>query len=129
MNIYYQKKRIKILILIVALMIGVASVYYTNTLVGKLAHREQKLIDLYANGLRFLVNSENTGNLTFLFNEIIEANHSIPVILTDDNEKPIDHRNIRIPKKYYQQQEQYLQKKVAIIKIQQKHIIVTIGHD
>lgn len=128
MNIFYQKKRIKILILIVALIIGVASVYYTNTLVSKLALREQKLIDLYANGLRFLVNSENTGNLTFLFNEIIEANHSIPVILTDDNEKPIDHRNIRFPKKYYQkQQEQYLQKELAIMKIQHKPIIVNIG--
>lgn len=126
MNIFSQKSRIKILLFIVALIIGGASLYYTNMLVNKLALREQKLIDLYANGLRFLVNSENTDNLTFLFNEIIEANHSIPVILTDSNEVLIDHRNIRFPKKY-RNKEQYLQKELAIMKTQHQPIIVNIG--
>ena len=46
MNIFSQKSRIKILLFIVALIIGGASLYYTNMLVNKLALREQKLIDL-----------------------------------------------------------------------------------
>lgn len=89
--------RFKIFVLFAALLIGTISIYYTQQLVSKLAEREQKLVDLYAKGLKFVADPENNGNLTFLFQEIIEANNSIPVILTDDMGTPVSGKNIDFP--------------------------------
>ena len=41
-NIYTQKQRWKLLLLLAALMIGTASLWYTNRLVNKLAVEERK---------------------------------------------------------------------------------------
>lgn len=98
LDIYNIRSKFKIFILLIALFIGGCSIYYTNHLVKKLAGREQKLIDLYAKGLKYVADPSNSGNLTFLFQEIIEANNSIPVILTDDQEVPISDKNIEYPK-------------------------------
>jgi len=81
--LYDQKSRIKLLVLLLALLIAGATVVYTNTLVQRLSEREQHQIDLYAKTLRYIINTEDTKNLPFLQEEIIEANTTIPVILTD----------------------------------------------
>ena len=81
----------------VALLIGAATVVYTNILVQKVAEREQQLIDIYAKGLRFMVGSETDDNTVFIQEEIIEANKSVPVILTDAEENVMDYKNFRLP--------------------------------
>ncbi len=91
--LYDQKSRIKLLVLLLALLIAGATVVYTNVLVQRLSEREQHQIDLYAKTLRYLINTEDTKNLQFLQEQIIEANTTIPVILTD-GENIIDARNL-----------------------------------
>jgi two-component sensor histidine kinase len=98
-EIYNSKPRFKLIILIFALIIGAASIYYTHRLVKMLAERERKIIDLYAKALSFAGNTENTGDLTFIFEEIVKANNSIPVILADENSQPVNSRNIDLPSK------------------------------
>ena len=99
MNIYKQKNTVKAIFIFVAMLIAIATLYYTNVLVNKLAEREEKLIDLYAKGMQHIINSEDNENIGFLFSEIVEINNSIPVILTDENYEPIPnrHRNIDLP--------------------------------
>ncbi len=80
---YDQKSRIKLAVLLMALLIAGATVVYTNVLVQRLSEREQHQIDLYAKTLRYIINTEDTKNLPFLQEQIIEANTTIPVILTD----------------------------------------------
>lgn len=46
--LYDQKSRIKLLVLVLALLIGGATMLYTNRLVQRLSEREQHQIDLYA---------------------------------------------------------------------------------
>jgi signal transduction histidine kinase len=91
--LYDQKSRIKLLVLLLALLIAGATVVYTNILVQRLSEREQQQIDLYAKTLRYLINTEDTKNLQFLQEQIIEANNTIPVILTD-GENINDARNL-----------------------------------
>ena len=74
------------------------SVFYTNDLVQKLAERERKLIDLSAKGIKEIGSSEFSESQGFLFKEIIEANTSIPVILTDEHGNYLSHRNFEVPK-------------------------------
>lgn len=90
----YSASRLKILVLFVSLSIGMASIWYTNVLVSKLAQREQQQIQLFAKGLQAVADPKNDGSISFLFQEIIEANNSIPVILTDEFENPISEKNI-----------------------------------
>ncbi len=127
MNIYEQKSNIKKILGVIALLIGAITLYYTDSLVNKLEKREEKLIDLYAKGMEFIINSEDTDNIGFLFSEIVEANNSIPVILTDENFNPIPnrHRNIKIPKKYNDEQiDKLLRKELEIMREQHEPIEV-----
>ncbi len=78
---------------------GIGSIYYTQTLVTKLAQREQKLIDLYAKSLQYAVDPKNTSDLSFLFQEILDSNSTIPVILTDEKGFPQSSLNVDLPKK------------------------------
>jgi hypothetical protein len=73
-GIYDQKSRIKLLIVAVALLIAAATVIYTNILVQRVSEREQQQIALYAKTLRYVINTEEQSNVSFLMDEIIQAN-------------------------------------------------------
>ena len=94
--IYSQKTRIKILVAVLALLIGAATVIYTNLLVQRVSEREQQQIQLYAKAQEYIANSELDVN-PFVFNEIINGNTTIPVILSSDGKDIIGVKNITIP--------------------------------
>ncbi|RYE89450.1 MAG: histidine kinase, partial [Cytophagaceae bacterium] len=93
--LYDQKSRIKLLVLVLALLIGGATMLYTNGLVQRLSEREQHQIDLYAKTLRYSISTEEIASLPFLQEQIIDANTTIPVILTD-GENIIDTKNLNL---------------------------------
>jgi len=66
-------------------------------MVSKLAEREKKLIDLAAKGYKEIAGMEFTSSQGFLFREIIAANNSIPVILTDGQGTILSYRNFDVP--------------------------------
>lgn len=94
MNIYTQKQRWKILLLLAALLIGSVSLWYTNRLVNKLSEEEYKKIELWAEATRKLADvSEINSDINFLTN-VISNNTTIPVIWADDKFNVISYRNI-----------------------------------
>jgi two-component system, sporulation sensor kinase E len=120
-----NKSALKVILLIFSIVIASSSLYYTEMLVKKLAKREEKMIDLYAKGLKFIVSPDNNGNISFLFNEIIEANNSIPVILTDDKHHPISSKNIDLPEKISEKQSyKILSKELVDMQAQHEPILV-----
>lgn len=96
MDIYLKRKRGKILLLLSAIIIGVASLLYTNWLTEKMAREERKKVELWAEATkRFAepviestnqaaVQRLNTSYLTLL-QEIAEQNTTIPIIIVDEN--------------------------------------------
>ncbi len=93
MNIYSKKLRWKQLLIVVAMVIGVSSLLYTNQLVNRLAKEERNKVELWAKGTKFLANSTDEGaDLSFVF-EVIKSNSTIPLILTDGDENIISLRN------------------------------------
>jgi two-component system, sporulation sensor kinase E len=113
MNIYENKSRWKWFLMALALLIGVGSLWYTNRLVKVLADGEKRQIELYAKGLQAITEAEPGDNLTFLFKEIIEANYTIPVVLTDVDGNPISYKNIDIYQRLSKAEEEaFLKKKV-----------------
>ncbi len=96
LDIYQNKSEYKWLIFILAIAIGSTSIIYTNTLVTQLKDREKRLIELYAKTLEYTANETSNDNLSFIFQEIIVPNNSIPVIWTDGAGRPIQFRNLDI---------------------------------
>jgi len=92
-NIYSKKQRWKLLLVAIALLIGVGSLYYTNRLVQRLAIQERHKVELWAKGTKFLATSaDQNADLSFVF-EVVKSNTTIPLILTDGDSKIISLRN------------------------------------
>ncbi|MCJ8166855.1 HAMP domain-containing histidine kinase [Pontibacter sp. E15-1] len=125
--IYAQKNRIKLIVVIVALIIGAVTITYTNILVSKLSEREQELVQLYAKGLRYMINAPSDDNIVFIEEEILSSNHTVPVILTDENENILDSKNIDIPKNIANNNEkinELLQREIQKMKTEHAPIVV-----
>ncbi|SNR73676.1 MULTISPECIES: ATP-binding protein [Hymenobacter] len=126
--IYDQKSRIKLVIVAGALLIAAATVIYTNILVQRLSEREQQQIDLYAKTQRYIINTEEESDNSFLMDEIIKANTTIPVIFTDADANIIDAKNVSIPKGLSEQAAiAFLRREIAVMKQQHPPIVVEIG--
>lgn len=98
MNIdfYTNQAKIKWFILIVATIIGGGSIIYTNSLVGKLKKGEEEKIRLWAQAVEFSSLPEvDASALTFISNNIIGPDNTLPVIVVDSATQEIyDARNV-----------------------------------
>ncbi|MCB0494773.1 MAG: HAMP domain-containing histidine kinase [Cyclobacteriaceae bacterium] len=84
-NLYENKSNLKWIVLVISLVIGGGSIFYTNFLVEKLKDRERATIRIYAKTLEYTL-SENVTiqqDINFLSEEIIYQNTSIPMIIMD----------------------------------------------
>lgn len=104
MNIYDWRRAGTALFLIVAVVLVGAFLYISNNLVSDLARQERERMQIWADatkqiadiGLYGADNDASSDNLDFLIS-IIEQNHTIPVVLTDDDGNILDHRNFDLP--------------------------------
>lgn len=127
MNIYTNKRQWKLLLLIVAIVIGFFSLEYTNQLIKKLSDEERKKVELWAEGTRQLANSSNIDqDVTFIL-EVITKNETVPVILADENDNIISFRNLDETRLH---QKDYLNKQLALMKVQHDSIVIDLqfGH-
>lgn len=127
MNIYTNKRQWKLLLLIVAIVIGFFSLEYTNQLIKKLSDEERKKVELWAEGTRQLANNSNIDqDVTFIL-EVITKNETVPVILADENDNIISFRNLDETRLH---QKDYLNKQLALMKVQHDSIVIDLqfGH-
>jgi two-component sensor histidine kinase len=103
-----------------AILIAIASVVVSNTLIKKLAEDEREKIEIWAEAGRVMVNEDASLNMSLIL-RIIEGNSSIPVLLCDENDKILQYRNINLPEKDI---EGFLSKKIKDFK--SKNIPITI---
>jgi sensor histidine kinase YesM len=93
LDIYLKRKRRKLLLLIIAILIGFGSLYYTNWLTEKMAQEERNKVELWAEATKGMagafIESQshemeqlNTNYLNFL-NLVISQNNSIPIIIIE----------------------------------------------
>jgi signal transduction histidine kinase len=91
MRLYEQKKWWKRALAVIALCIGIFSIWYTTKLVKQLSVEEEKKIKLWANATQSMAKAE--GNIDFML-DIVTGNETIPIILTDGKNNIISYRNL-----------------------------------
>jgi len=89
LDIYLKRRRWKILLLFIAVIIGVASLAYTNWLTQKMAEEERKKVELWAEATNRFAEPEIPGqeqlstSYSLLILKILEQNTTIPIIIVD----------------------------------------------
>ena len=126
-SIYQSKAALKWVALAFSLIIGVASVLYTNSIVEELKEREERYIELFAKTQEYTSDPDNSENLIFIFQEIVTPNNSIPVIVVDADGNPSIYRNIDIDSSKHDEEERkkILKKELKIM--EQEYEPITIS--
>ena len=92
MKIFGHKTFWKLFLLLIAVLVGMGSLIYTESLVSKLKVEERRNVQLWAEATRLISLPDTSQNVEFL-STIIENNNTVPVILTDESDSIISARN------------------------------------
>ncbi|OFX17794.1 MAG: histidine kinase [Bacteroidetes bacterium GWA2_31_9] len=126
MNIYSKKQYWKFALLLIATLIGISSLWYTNKLINELSKEERKKIELWAEGMKHMANNENPdADLSFVF-EVIRNNETVPVILADEQNNIIYSRNVDSTKI---NDKEYMQHQLETMKKQNEPIEIIISNN
>jgi len=125
LDIYLKKRRWKLLLLLGAIVIGVASLMYTNWLTEKLSEEERKKVILWAEATQRLASDDMALDTDIsLIEMIIDDNSTIPLILVNENESVLIDANISYKPN---RREQVLQKELKRMKTHSPPIEVIIS--
>jgi signal transduction histidine kinase len=124
LDIYLKKKRWKILLFLGAILIGLASLLYTNWLTDKLSQEERKKVELWAEAIKRLASGDLDSETDISLIEMISnQNTSIPLIVTGSNDSILIHANIAVPP---QRENEILRKELRKMKLQNPPIEIFI---
>jgi len=139
LQINTRKQRWKFLLLAGALIIGIATTWYTNTLVKKLESEEKLKIETWVEVMKQLITSKSQDGNQFgaILLTIIENNTTIPVIIVDENGNILSARNLKLYNNNNQQfdggislnsishkSKKYLDRQLAKMKSQHEPILI-----
>lgn len=97
MDIYAVRRRGGWILLIAAVVVMGTFLYFSSSLVGELAEQERARMQLWADATRRLASESADGDDVDFLLAIIEANRTIPVLLTDADGHILLHRNFDLP--------------------------------
>ena len=93
MDIYSKKQVWKLMLSLLAILIGVASLFITSSLVNELKDEERKKIEIWAQATKKLVSASSQGDFSLAI-RVVSENTNIPVILIDECDSILETRNI-----------------------------------
>jgi K+-sensing histidine kinase KdpD len=125
LDFYNKKRRWKILLLLLAIVIGAGAFFYTNWLVDQMAIEERKSVELWAEATQKLISADINSNedVTFL-NNILIRNTSIPIITTDSLGNIREFRNISFKEK---NKDRVLASELHKMKEQSEPIVISVS--
>lgn len=93
-DIYTSRSILKYVFIIFSIVIATASIFIIQVLVERLAAEERARMELWADATRELIRTDNPESDLSFVQKVIESNHTIPVVLTDDEGNVLFSRNI-----------------------------------
>lgn len=90
-----RTRAVKVMLLVVAILLGVASLVFSNYLVRDLEHEEATRMEIWTEAMRALNNADENTDLNLVLT-VIKGNNTIPVIVLDDKGGIEIYSNVRI---------------------------------
>ena len=91
-------RQVKIILVVTAIVIAVASLVVSHLLVKDLQREERNKMEVWAQAMQTLQEADETTDLALVLS-VIQGNKTIPVIVLDSDEQVMDYRNVNIRKK------------------------------
>lgn len=88
-------RQVKILLVVVAVIIAVASLVISHFLVRDLAQEEKNKMEVWAEAMRTLNHADESTDLNLVL-KVIDENNTIPVVVMDDDGNVQVFRNVRL---------------------------------
>ncbi len=124
MNIYTNKKKWKLFLLIGAVAIGTFTLWYTQNLVEQLKEQERQRMSLWADAMREMTLTDIQSNTPSFITDVIINNTTIPVILVGENDSILYYRNINVSEKGANE---VLYKKLNTMKADSSLFVIDLG--
>ena len=125
-NIYESRRFIKVILMLLALIISIITLYLSQRLVVKIAGEEKKKMEMWAEAESILTDPNSDGDLGFQL-RVVQSNTTIPAILVDDKGGILEFVNIDTSGR--KRVEQYLSAKLEEFKIENEAIVVPVDKD
>ena len=123
MNISNYQKEFRGLIVITIAFFAISLIYFSSVIIEEIKKREINTIDRYAKFIELVANSDDE-SINYFIDDILIKNHSIPVIVTDNNNKILDFKNIFKNEESFD--EKVINKTLEAMKEKYKPIIINI---
>ncbi len=123
-NAYELKKYIKIILLLLAVLMGILTLYLSQRLVNKIAIEETKKMEIWAAAERILSDPDAEGDLSFYL-RILQSNETIPAILVSDKGKVLQYINL-VNKNTFSDKE--LQEKIEVFSLENAPIRIPVDN-
>lgn len=94
MDFYGKKNLWKFILFVFAVLIGAATLWYTETFLDELREQEVYRVELFSQALERVIAAENNANVV-LEEDILTNNTTIPIIITNEDGEIIMERNVR----------------------------------
>lgn len=88
-------RQVKIVLVVLAIVLSVASLVVSNFLVRDLKVEEQRKMEIWAEAMRSLNNADETTDLTLVW-RVLNSNNTIPVVVLDSEGHVQDYRNMEL---------------------------------
>lgn len=98
----------RFMLILGALLFGVLSLFIADRLIGKMADEERRKMEIWAYATQAITTGDEGMTLQNL-TRIIESNKTIPVIITTEDGRIMNHKNLSLPKIHA---DRYLYKKL-----------------
>ena len=122
-KLYELTRQMKLIFIVIAAGIILASTIFTNRLANSLADEERKKVEIWAEAIHQSISETENTNVEIVM-KIIEGNTTIPIIMTDANNKMISSLNIKEPKTKIPE---FYEKEISRLKAQRPAIVVKLG--
>ena len=121
-KLYEITLQLKLAFLVMAAGIILASTYFTNRLANSLADEERKKVEIWAEAIHQSISASENTNIEMVM-KIVESNTTIPIIMTDANNKMISSLNIKEPKNNIPE---FYEKEIIRLKAKRAPIVVKL---
>lgn len=111
----------KTLLALIAVIIVTGTIFYSRYLARKIAREEKQKVEEWVRAGRSVINGSDSAQIGLAM-YIMTQNKSVPIIMTDENDKILDHINLDTAKA---KSDDYLEKKLSLFKSQHAPVVYT----